>query len=184
MSAHIPNYFACPLALALSLARSLFQPLYLSLARVLSQVKMTAAATPGTTVWVYRCSIYAYPWYTSVRTILDDPAYAAWFLDFKPEGPWRSPKCDNNFSPPKCSDHYHMQEQSPGFPHGDGDCTCPVLLGIFNRRALVSWLPVGNPIETGTLSSPNRASNWPGSLLILIRCNRSFWGYFRCGARV
>ena len=108
---------------------------------------MTAAATPGTTVWVYRCSIYAYPWYTSVRTILDDPAYAAWFIDFKPEGPWRSPKCDNNFSPPKCSDHYHMQEQTPGFPHGDGDCTCPVLLGIVNRHALVSWLPVGNPIE-------------------------------------
>ena len=26
------------------------------------QVQMTAAATPGTTVWVYRCSVYAYPW--------------------------------------------------------------------------------------------------------------------------
>ena len=23
------------------------------------QVQMTAAATPGTTVWVYRCSVYA-----------------------------------------------------------------------------------------------------------------------------
>jgi hypothetical protein len=86
---------------------------------------MTAAATAGTTVWVYRCSVYAYPWYTAVRTILDDPAYAPWFIDFKPEGPWYSPKCDTNFKPPKCSNHYHMQEQTPGFPSGDGDCLAP-----------------------------------------------------------
>lgn len=26
------------------------------------QVQMTTAASPGTTVWVYRCSVYAYPW--------------------------------------------------------------------------------------------------------------------------
>ena len=51
------------------------------------QVQMTTAASPGTTVWVYRCSVYAYPWYTSVRTLLDDEAYAPWFIDFKPQGP-------------------------------------------------------------------------------------------------
>lgn len=61
------------------------------------QVQMTTAASPGTTVWVYRCSVYAYPWYTSVRTILDDPAYKPWFIQFKPEGPWYSPKCDDNY---------------------------------------------------------------------------------------
>lgn len=61
------------------------------------QVQMTTSASPGTTVWVYRCSVYAYPWYTSVRTILDDPAYKPWFLQFKPEGPWYSPKCDDNY---------------------------------------------------------------------------------------
>eukprot|EP01051_Picozoa_sp_SAG22_P014976 SAG22_NODE_1895_length_3366_cov_3.131007_2_plen_304_part_00 len=76
-------------------------------------------------VWVYRCSVYAYPWYTSVRTILDDPAYSDWFVKFKEEGPWFSPKCDNNFKPPKCSDYYHMQEQTPGYPTGDGDCAAP-----------------------------------------------------------
>ena len=86
---------------------------------------MTTAATKDTTVWVYRCSVYAYPWFTSVRTILDDPAYAPWFINFKPVGPWHSPKCDNNYSPPKCSNFYHMQEQSPGYPHGDGDCAAP-----------------------------------------------------------
>ena len=31
------------------------------------QVQMTTAATKDATVWVYRCSVYAYPWYTSVR---------------------------------------------------------------------------------------------------------------------
>ena len=51
------------------------------------QVQMTAAATPGTTVWVYRCSVYAYPWYTSVRALLDDEAYAPWFINFKADGP-------------------------------------------------------------------------------------------------
>ena len=44
------------------------------------QVQMTTTATPGSSAWVYRCSVYAYPWYTSVRTILDDPAYASWFI--------------------------------------------------------------------------------------------------------
>ena len=44
------------------------------------QIQMTTSESPGTTVWVYRCSVYAYPWYTSVRTILDDPAYESWFI--------------------------------------------------------------------------------------------------------
>jgi hypothetical protein len=89
------------------------------------QVQMTTSATKDATVWVYRCSVYAYPWYTSVRTILDDPAYSDWFVKFKKDGPWNQPKCDNNYSPPKCSDYFHMQEQSPGFPHGDGNCAAP-----------------------------------------------------------
>ena len=48
-----------------------------------------------------------------------------WFIKFKPEGPWYSPKCDNNYNPPKCSDYFHMQEQTPGYPHGDGSCAAP-----------------------------------------------------------
>ena len=38
---------------------------------------MTAAATPGTTVWIYRNTVYGYPWYTDVRKTLEDPAYGA-----------------------------------------------------------------------------------------------------------
>mmetsp|Transcript_894 Transcript_894/g.2044 ORF Transcript_894/g.2044 Transcript_894/m.2044 type:complete len:441 (-) Transcript_894:36-1358(-) len=92
---------------------------------LMEQVKMTTAATPGTTVWVYRNTVYGYPWYTAVRQILEDPEYEAWFLKFKPRGPWFSSKCDNNYNPPLCSDYYHSQEQSPGYPHGDGDCVAP-----------------------------------------------------------
>jgi hypothetical protein len=92
---------------------------------LMEQVEMTAAATQGTTVWVYRNSIYSYPWYTSARTILEDPAYEAWHLKFKEEGPWTSPKCDNNYHPPLCSDYFHSQEQSPGYPTGDGNCSAP-----------------------------------------------------------
>jgi hypothetical protein len=88
------------------------------------QVQMTAAATKGTTVWVYRNTVYAYPWYSSVRKTLEDPAYADWYFKFKPEGPWFSKKCDSA-QPDVCSDFYHSQEQSPGYPHGDGDCAAP-----------------------------------------------------------
>lgn len=88
------------------------------------QVKMTTAATKGTTVWVYRNTVYGYPWYTDVRKILEDPAYEAWWFKFKQEAPWTSKKCDSA-QPTLCSDLYHSQEQSPGFPHGDGDCAAP-----------------------------------------------------------
>ena len=38
--------------------------------------------------------MWAYPWYTSVRKTLEDPAYADWYIKFKPTGPWYSKKCD------------------------------------------------------------------------------------------
>ena len=41
------------------------------------QVQMTTSATKGTTLWVYRNTVYGYPWYTDVRKTLEDPAYAA-----------------------------------------------------------------------------------------------------------
>ena len=88
------------------------------------QVEMTAAATKGTTVWVYRNTVYGYPWYTDVRKTLEDPAYADWYFSFKPNPPWFSKKCDAAI-PSLCSDLFHEQEQSPGFPHGDGDCAAP-----------------------------------------------------------
>ncbi len=114
------------------------------------QVQMTTSASPDTTVWVYRCSVYAYPWYTSVRTILDDPAYSDWFIKFKPglEHPI-NPPCDNNYNPPKCSNYFHMQEQTPGYPSGDGTCAAPACdCGTVPCGALAAgmirtvWIPV------------------------------------------
>ena len=89
-----------------------------------NQVKMSTSSSLGQTVWVYRGSMWAYPWYTSVRKTLEDPAYADWYVKFKPKGPWYSQKCDA-VNKTDCSELYHNQEQSPGFPHGDGDCGAP-----------------------------------------------------------
>ncbi len=64
-------------------------------------IMSTSAAQPGQTVWVYRGSMWAYNWYSSVRVILDDPAYKDWFTAFtpggsKPGGSWYSDPCDAN----------------------------------------------------------------------------------------
>lgn len=88
------------------------------------QVNMSTSTSLGQTVWVYRGSMWAYPWYTSVRKTLEDPAYADWYVKFKPKGPWFSDKCDA-VNTSDCSELYHCQEQSPAYPHGDGDCGAP-----------------------------------------------------------
>jgi len=92
---------------------------------LLNQVQMTTAASPGTVTYVYRNSIKALPWYTSVREKLTDPAYSRWFLKFDAAATPHVPKCDNNYKPPLCSDFYHDQEQTPGYPGGDGRCAAP-----------------------------------------------------------
>ena len=76
-------------------------------------VLSTSAAPPGQTVWVYRGSMWAYPWYTSVRVLLEDPKYQDWFAAFKPGGSepggkWYSDPCDAN-NRTLCSDRYHNQ---------------------------------------------------------------------------
>jgi hypothetical protein len=76
-----------------------------------------------------RNTVYGYPWYTDVRKTLEDPAYADWFFKFKPQclsnsSACFSKRCDKA-QPSLCSDLFHEQEQSPGFPRGDGDCLAP-----------------------------------------------------------
>jgi len=60
-----------------------------------------------------------------VQQKLADPASANWFLTFKPNTTYHVPQCDNNYNPPKCSNFYHDQDQTPGYPHGDGNCPGP-----------------------------------------------------------
>eukprot|EP01088_Endostelium_zonatum_P009664 TRINITY_DN2294_c0_g1_i1.p1 TRINITY_DN2294_c0_g1~~TRINITY_DN2294_c0_g1_i1.p1 ORF type:complete len:424 (+),score=76.26 TRINITY_DN2294_c0_g1_i1:67-1338(+) len=92
---------------------------------LLQQVQMTTDASPGTTTWVYRNSIKALPWYTTVREKLTNKDYSRWFLKFDPSRTPHVPKCDNNYHPPLCSEFYHDQTQTPEYPHGDGDCAAP-----------------------------------------------------------
>ncbi|CAE8730362.1 unnamed protein product [Polarella glacialis] len=97
---------------------------------LVEQVKKTTSASPGTTVWVYRNGIKALPWYTLVRTKVTDPAYSKWFMPFSPavianHSAAHVPVCDNNYDPPQCSNLYHDQMQTPGYPKGDGICDPP-----------------------------------------------------------
>ena len=98
--------------------------------RLVEQVRRTTVASPGTTVWVYRNGIKALPWYTLVRVKLTDPDYAPWFMRFSDavvanHSAAHVPVCDDNYDPPRCSNLYHDQSQTPGYPHGDGNCAAP-----------------------------------------------------------
>ena len=97
---------------------------------MVKQVAMTVAASPDTKVFVYRNMIKALPWFTSVRVKIEDPAYARWFMNFSAEviadhTKAAVPVCDTNYKPPLCSNLYHDQSQTPGYPRGDGNCAAP-----------------------------------------------------------
>lgn len=89
------------------------------------QARLTKASSPASHVFVYRNGIKALPWFTSVRTLLSDPAYNVWFVPFAANSTPHVPTCDNNYNPPKCSQLYHDQVQTPGYPSGDGTCAAP-----------------------------------------------------------
>jgi len=87
--------------------------------RLVTQVELAAAASPGQRFWVYRNAIKALPYYTSVRKILESPAHAPWFLSFDPGlNKTHQPRCDPLYSPPLCSKLYHDQSQGPNYPTG------------------------------------------------------------------
>lgn len=95
---------------------------------LLEQVALIASASPGTTAFVYRNAIKALPWYTLVREKITDPSYSSWFLPFgscAKNSSCHVPVCDRNYNPPLCTNLYHDQGQTPGYPRGDGDCTAP-----------------------------------------------------------
>jgi len=92
---------------------------------LLTQAAVLKAKNPNIKVFVYRNLVKALPWYSSVRTKIGDPAYADWFLKFGANLTYHVPQCDNNYNPPKCTDFYHDQDQTPEYPHGDGSCPGP-----------------------------------------------------------
>ena len=98
--------------------------------RQLVQVKMIKSSpltAAYTKVWIYRNTVYGYPWFASVRKLLDDPAYRSWFIMFDDypsrKGNYTSPPCDDNYDPPKCTEYFHTQMDTP-LPHKGGYGQC------------------------------------------------------------
>jgi hypothetical protein len=95
--------------------------------RNLAQAALSKVANPTQKVWIYRNSVYGYPWFYEVRALLDDAEYRPWFIKFaNATGPFHSPPCDDDYSPPKCTDLFHTQMDTPlPRPGGYGQCAPP-----------------------------------------------------------
>lgn len=107
------------------------------------QAALLKAANPDIRVMGYRQLVKALPWFTSIRNKMDDPKYASWFLPFNPHNttPYHVKQCDNNYNPPKCTALYHDEEQTPGYPTGDGNCPGPCDCGVHPcGEYLINWL--------------------------------------------
>lgn len=65
--------------------------------------------------------------------------------------------CDNTFSPPKCSTKFHDSVQTPGFPHGDGDCAPP---GCDVGKTLPIGAYLFNPAAANTSVNGQTFTEW------------------------
>ena len=86
--------------------------------RLVKQATQSHALNPESKTFVYRNLVHADNWMTTVREKLDDPAYSGFFVPFKrggslPNGTWHVPACDTSYSPPKCSELFHDQVNTP-----------------------------------------------------------------------
>jgi hypothetical protein len=89
---------------------------------LLQQAQAVRKANPNTKSFIYRNGVKALPWFTGVREKLQDPQYSGFFLKFSGNNNYHVPTCDNDWSPPRCSEFYHDQDQTPHHPSGDGSC--------------------------------------------------------------
>ena len=112
--------------------------------QLVTQAEKLKQRNPKVKAWVYRNLVIAEPWFSSVRDKLCDPLYAGWFLKTAPCRKPRLPQCDTNFSPPKCSEHWHDVGISPKeCPGGKCDCGCvPCGQYLWDHRnqTLRNWL--------------------------------------------
>jgi hypothetical protein len=86
-----------------------------------AKVKAEPASSPTNHVWVYRNLVKALSWYKPVAEKLADPAYAGWFLHFRPGGAtdlinntWHSPPCTTLSDPPAGGAAKPSMVQEPG----------------------------------------------------------------------
>eukprot|EP01114_Cavostelium_apophysatum_P018996 TRINITY_DN5990_c0_g1_i2.p1 TRINITY_DN5990_c0_g1~~TRINITY_DN5990_c0_g1_i2.p1 ORF type:complete len:447 (-),score=72.88 TRINITY_DN5990_c0_g1_i2:49-1389(-) len=144
--------------------------------RMLAEAKATKAANPNSRPFVYRNLVKALPWFSSVRKIIDDPAYEGFFLRFDksvPVSKLHVPPCTTQNNVTKCSNFYHDQEQTPNVPtpsnpNPDGACdlycdcgSVPCGEYLFDHRngsMLTEWLlseyilsdtAMGSPVVSG-----------------------------------
>lgn len=101
--------------------------------------------------------------YTSVRVKLQNPDYASWFLPFSGTGKYHVPTCDTNYNPPLCSNLYHDQSQTPGYPHGDGDCASPA--------CDVGTVPVGEYVFNPAAAASNNTVHGQTFLQVAFACS-------------
>jgi hypothetical protein len=98
--------------------------------RLVSQAELVAQKSKDVKVFTYFNLVKALPWFESVRSKLEDPAYSGFFLQFKPGGSFPNgsyyvPNCDAVTG--ICSTFYHDQLQTPAVPsptnpNPDGAC--------------------------------------------------------------
>ena len=86
-------------------------------------------------VWVYRNTVLAMPWFSSVRKIMDDPSYDGWFLHFKNGTDGKGPlEHDGQLNDPHRDTTYHEPV---------GDC------GVqYNARGACSIAPIAKNTST------------------------------------
>jgi len=122
------------------------------------QAQQTKKVNPNTHVWVYRNIVKALPWFSTVRTKLEDPKYWGWFLHYK-----------NASGNTASTNLYHDFGQTPG-----GDCGNGVECGeyLFDHRndTLREWLineyvvsqnGVLNPAIDGVFFDDNWSASGP-----------------------
>ena len=161
---------------------------------LLKQAQLIKAKNPlgqGQKVWVYRNTVLAMPWFSSVRKIMDDPdgSYDIWFLRFKNgtdgKGPlahdgqlgdphrdstYHEPVCDRAYTPPKCSPLYHAQVQTMEIKgaHGQddsGDLSGPD--GLCTGKACnCGKVPCGMYLFDHRMGEHNVCTGWGGCLTL------------------
>jgi hypothetical protein len=100
------------------------------------QAAAIKALRPDAIVGVYRNTVKALPWFSSVRERLANVSTASLFLPYRKNSSsgekgtgFVSPPCDSNWTPSRCSALYHDQNQTPQFNVTDdginGTCFAP-----------------------------------------------------------
>ena len=105
---------------------------------LLQQAAAIKQARPSTRVISYKNSVKALPWMSEVRRALQRPPTPTFFLPFLPApAPTHSARCDQAFSPPRCSTLFHDIVQTPlpyitGKSKYDGLCSgaCDCGVGV------------------------------------------------------